>query len=159
MSRRTERVGHLIRNLLADAIRTRLSDPRIERLTSITRVEVSADLSSASVYVSIMAPEPRQKLGVEALRGAAGRLRAWLRDHVELRQVPTLHFRLDESLKRGIETVEALDRLTGGPTLEWEADAARSGDRELTPPSPEAADADAPGAAEPTVNGPPPGEE
>ncbi|MFQ5806844.1 MAG: 30S ribosome-binding factor RbfA [Phycisphaerae bacterium] len=111
MSRRTERVASLIRTILAEAIRNRLSDPRIEPLTSITRVEVSADLSLAHVYVSVMAEGARQKLSVEALRHAAGRLRSMVARQVALRQMPQLDFRLDESVQRSFETVQQLDRL------------------------------------------------
>lgn len=111
MSRRTERVASLIRTVLADAIQNRLSDPRIEPLTSITRVEVSADLAVAHVYVSVMAEAARQKLSVEALRHAAGRLRSAVAREVALRQTPQLDFHLDESLQRGFQTVQQLDRM------------------------------------------------
>lgn len=111
MSRRTERVSHLIRSVIADAIRTEVSDPRMERLTSITRVEVSDDLSVARVYVSVMAPEARRKLTLEALKAAAGRLRTFMRDQVTLRTLPRLTFFLDESVKRAAEMVSTLDRL------------------------------------------------
>jgi len=126
VSRRTERVASLIRAILAEAIRNRLSDPRIEPLTSITRVEVSADLSLAHVYVSVMAEEARRKLSVEALRHAAGRLRSMVAQEVTLRQTPQLDFRLDESVQRSFETVQRLDRMMeelgerSGPGAEYE---------------------------------------
>jgi ribosome-binding factor A len=111
VSRRTERVASLVRNILAEAIQSRLSDPRIEPLTSITRVEVSPDLSVAHVYVSVMAEEARRELSVRALRHAAGRLR-WLVAHeVTLRQVPELDFRLDGSVQQSFRTVQQIDRL------------------------------------------------
>jgi ribosome-binding factor A len=111
VSRRTERVASLIRSILAEAIQNRLSDPRIEPLTSITRVEVSADLSVAHVYVSVMAEAPRRKLSVSALRCAAGRLRSVVAQEVTLRQTPQLDFRLDDSVQRSFETVQQLDRI------------------------------------------------
>ena len=111
MSRRTERVASLIRTVLADAIQSRLSDPRIEPLTSITRVEVSADFAVARVYVSVMAEGERRKLSVAALRHAAGRLRSMVAHEVALRQVPQLDFQLDESVRRSFETVQQLDRM------------------------------------------------
>ncbi len=109
MSRRTERVGNLIRNVLAEHVPRRLHDPRIEPLTSITRVQVSEDLSLARVYVSVMAPPTRQRLTVEALQHAAGRLRRIVGRQVRLRKIPTLVFELDESVRRAFETVRAID--------------------------------------------------
>jgi len=123
VSRRTERVASVIRTVLAQTIQTRLSDPRIEPLTSITHVEVSADFSVANVYVSVMAPAARQKLSVEALRHARGRLRAAVAHHLTLRRVPELVFHLDESIQRAFETVQQIDRLMeeNGPTDEVDA--------------------------------------
>lgn len=111
MSRRTERIGSLIRTTLAGAIQSRLSDPRIEPLTSITRVDVSADFSVAHVYVSVLAEESRRRLSVQALQHAAGRLRTLVAQQLTLRQAPALDFRLDDSVRRSFETVQQLDRI------------------------------------------------
>ena len=111
VSRRSERVASLVRNILAEAIQSRLSDPRIEPLTSITRVEVSPDLSVAHVYVSVMAEEARRELSVRALRHAAGRLRSLVARELTLRQAPELDFRLDESVQQSFRTVQQIDRL------------------------------------------------
>lgn len=138
MSRRTERVASLIRSILADAIQNRLNDPRIELLTSITRVEVSADLSLAHVYVSVMAEDSRRRLSIEALRHAAGWLRSVVAREAALRQAPALDFRLDASVQRSFETVQRLDRIMeeveGRPQSNTDQDApnpdvARSADR------------------------------
>ncbi|MGE0479880.1 MAG: 30S ribosome-binding factor RbfA [Phycisphaerae bacterium] len=111
MSRRTERVGNLIRNILANALRTELSDPRIEPLTSITRVTISPDFAVAFVYVTVMAPEARRELCLRALRHSAGRLRHVVAEQITLRIAPRLDFRLDDSVRRGAEMVNELDRL------------------------------------------------
>jgi ribosome-binding factor A len=109
VSRRTERIGNLIRAVVAEAIQSRLSDPRIEPLTSVTRVEVSADLAVARVYVSIMAPESRQQLCLAGLGHAAGRLRTMVAEELTLRQAPRLEFVLDDSIQRSFRTVQAID--------------------------------------------------
>lgn len=122
MSRRTERVGHLIRQLVAETIQNRLSDPRIPTITSVTRVEVSDDFSVARVYVSVMAPEPQRKLCLTALRKASGLFRRVLAPELTLRKIPALDFRLDDSLRQGFETVEVIDRAMRelGQVPEWE---------------------------------------
>lgn len=111
MSRRSERVANVIRAIVADAIQHRLNDPRIEPLTSVTHVHVSADLSVADVYVSVMAQDSRRQLSLQALQHAAGRLRSLVARQVALRQVPLLRFRLDESIQGSFRTVQQLDRL------------------------------------------------
>lgn len=124
MSRRVERVGNQIRSIVAGAIQSRLSDPRIEPMTSITRVEVSADFSVARVYVSVMASESRQKLCLQALQSSAGRLRGIVAREVTLRQIPRLDFYLDGSLQRSFETVQAIDEAMAelGERPPWEMD-------------------------------------
>ena len=109
MSRRSERLGNLIRTILAEAIRDHLSDPRIPLVTSITRVEVSEDLEVARVHVSVMADEPKRKLCLTTLQNAAGRLRRLLAPELRLRRLPSLVFRLDDSVRHGIETLAVID--------------------------------------------------
>lgn len=123
-TRRTERVGSLIRNVVAEAILNKLSDPRIETITSITRVEVSEDLAVARVHVSVLAPPARQRLCVEALQSAAGLLRRRLAPELRMRKIPHLEFRLDESLQLGFQTVETIDQAMRelGEPPEWERD-------------------------------------
>lgn len=111
MSRRTERIASVIRKVVATAIRTRLSDPRLEPLTSVTRVEVSQDLEHARIYISVMAPDARQKLTLEALRQASGRVRGFLAEELTMRVLPQVTFRLDESIRQSAETIEAIDRV------------------------------------------------
>ena len=129
VSRRTERVGNLIRSIIADAIQNRLSDPRISSMTSLMRVEVSEDFSVARVFVSVMAPDARRKLCLRGLQSAAGHLRRMLGSELRLRKIPTLDFRLDESLRHGFETVQVIDRVMQelGEAPEWEQ-AAEEGD-------------------------------
>lgn len=127
VSRRTERVGSLIRDILAELIQTRLNDPRIERLTSITRVDVAADFSLATVHVSVMATEARRKLTVQALQSASARLRSFMGEDLVLRKLPRLIFELDDSVRRGAEMVNTLEQLRAerGEPPDWE-----SGDRD-----------------------------
>lgn len=109
VSRRTERIANVIRNILAEAIQNRLSDPRIEPLTSITRVDVSPDFSIARVNVSVMAPPARQELCLRALQHASGRLRGAVAAGLTLRTVPRIIFHLDHSIQRGLETLRVID--------------------------------------------------
>lgn len=110
MSRRTERIASVIRAVVGEAVLARLSDPRLEPITSVTRVEVSPDLSVARVNVSVMAETPqRRELSVRALRHSAGRLRALLAARLVVRQVPRLEFHLDESVRKSFETIRMIE--------------------------------------------------
>ncbi len=110
MSRRTERLSHQIRRIVAHQIQSRLSDPRIALMTSVTRVEVSADLAHARVYVSVMGDEAAERLSLKALEHAAGRIQTALARQLTLRQCPRLRFERDESLKKSFELVQLIER-------------------------------------------------
>jgi len=108
MSRRTERVNDLIREELSDLLLREVRDPRLGGLISITRVEVSPDLSTARVFVSVMAAEAEQSEALTALTAAAGFLHRELKKRIEIRRVPILSFRLDQSIARGAEVLSLL---------------------------------------------------
>lgn len=112
MSRRTERVNSLIRSILARAIQTELRDPRIPPITSITGVEVSSDFALAKVHVSVYAPtDAKRRLALTALQSSAGHLRWLLGRELQLRKLPALVFKLDESIRKSFETLQIIDQL------------------------------------------------
>src|ERR1035437_4683940 len=108
MSRRTERLASMIQRELAMVILRELNDPRLVGLPSITRVEVSEDISSADVYVSVMGSEGKQTAALNALKHSAGLMRTRLTKVMEIRQVPFLKFHLDEGLKKEMAILETL---------------------------------------------------
>lgn len=111
MSRRTERMGSLIRQELAGMILRDLNDPRLIGLPSITRVRVSEDFSNADVYVTIMGTPGQQSAGLNALRHSAGLMRHGLTKAMTTRTVPYLKFHLDERLKSELETLDLLRKV------------------------------------------------
>jgi len=109
---RPRQVAARIQQELADIIRLRLSDPRVGYVT-ITRVEVSDDLSFARVYVSEL-PAEGQPSGhsLEGLRHATGFLRTELGRRLRLRHTPELRFEADRSIETGVRMTRLLDELS-----------------------------------------------
>ncbi|MHC4562642.1 MAG: 30S ribosome-binding factor RbfA [Planctomycetota bacterium] len=111
MSRRTERVGSLLRSTIADVLFRHIADPRIDPArTSVTRVEVPEDLLTAKVYVSVMGEPAEQRRTLEALRHAAGRIQDLMMRQVSLRHTPTLVFVLDEQFKKTMATLSLIQQ-------------------------------------------------
>ena len=125
MTRRTERIGELLRGEIAKALQQETKDPRIQ-LVTLTRVDVAPDLSNAIVYWSSMAGDssgdrsdqmsPRREAEIAAigsgLESAAGFLRTRIaRNLPNLRRMPALRFRHDTSLELGSRTLEVLRTL------------------------------------------------
>lgn len=77
-----------------------LKDPRISQLLSIVKVNVSGDLSYATVYVSAIEGSEATESSVKGLKSAAGYLRRELGRRLSLRKVPELRFIADDSIER-----------------------------------------------------------
>jgi len=127
-SHRPERVGNVVRQVVSEAISSRLSDPRIEPLTSVTRVEVSADLEPAKIHVSVIGDNQTGRLTVTGLNSAAGHIRRMLGDQLHLRRTPHLSFHLDDSIKRATETIRLIDEAMAELRPSPEDDSARPDD-------------------------------
>ena len=94
-----DRAAEDIKRELAAVIRE-LKDPRIaEHLISVSRAEVTADLSYVKVYVSAIEGSEKTKESVKALKGASGYLRRELGSRMKLRKVPELKFIADDSIE------------------------------------------------------------
>ena len=125
---RSRRVSELLKRELATLINREVNDSRI-RNVSVNAVSVSKDLKHATIYVSSMeglAPESelkdessrsKENHKVEKLlNNAAGYLRRLLSQNADLRVTPSLRFKYDDSIQRGVEMsalIEALNRKHG----------------------------------------------
>jgi ribosome-binding factor A len=105
-SRRIDRVSALIQKELSYIIHRSLKDPRVKFCT-ITRVEVSSDLKYADVKVSVIGNKQQKQGTMAGLKSAAGFLRREVGCQIDLRYVPELRFKLDQS----IDHLMKLDRL------------------------------------------------
>jgi ribosome-binding factor A len=104
-------LGRTIQKELALIIMRELHDPRLTGLPSITRVNVSADLSVADVYVTIMGTPGQQTAALNALRHSSGLMRTRLTKALTLRVAPYIKFHFDEDLKKELEMMELLDKV------------------------------------------------
>jgi len=105
-ARRAERLGHQIRVELAELISREVKDPRIGFAT-VTRVELTADLHHARVYVSVYGSPEEQENSIKGLSSAAGFLRREIGHRLDLRRAPELAFILDQGAEEG-ERIEML---------------------------------------------------
>lgn len=107
---RPERIASVVQKVVGEAITQRLSDPRISRFTSVTRVQVSKDLHYADVYLSVMGNESEARTTLRGLEAAHGKVQGMVADALPIRQVPIVRFRIDESIKRGFETIQLIEK-------------------------------------------------
>lgn len=114
MSRRLQRLDALFRQEVADLLSRELRDPRLAEIVTVTRVEVSADLQIARVYISVLGQEGAKASTMAALTAAAPFIRRQLTGRLTIRRVPALHFVLDESMEEAAHVLELLKHIPGG---------------------------------------------
>jgi ribosome-binding factor A len=104
---RLEKIQEFIKQEISKIILTELKDPRIGFVT-VTRVEVTGDLRSAKVFISLLGSD-EQKAGTwEGLQRALGHLRTEIGKRIRLKFTPELSLHLDESLQHSVRIQELL---------------------------------------------------
>lgn len=113
---RSRRVGELIQRELATLLTREVKDPRLS-LISITAVDVTRDMGLAKVFYTIIDTNTdkesfneHKKQVQQGLKKASGFLRYELGQRIKLRVVPTLDFRYDESVRRGAQLTQLIDK-------------------------------------------------
>lgn len=109
---RMERLGDQLRDEIAKLImHGDVKDPRVSTFLTITRVDVSKDLSFAKAYVSSFLPEAQLERGVEGLNNGAGFIQSSIAKKLRIRQFPKITFYVDTAMKEGFDMVNKLNEL------------------------------------------------
>ena len=107
------RVTSDIKLALSDILRD-VKDPRVSKLLSIVKLDVSGDMSYATVYVSAIEGKEKTLESVKALKGAAGYVRRELGARLSLRKVPELRFIADDSIEISANISRIVNSFEGG---------------------------------------------
>jgi len=94
--------------------RGEVHDPKIGFIT-LTRVQVTADLQIARVYYTSLGDAAARKDSQKALDRATPFLRRQIGSRVQLRRVPELEFRFDESIAHQDRIEQILQELHKEP--------------------------------------------
>lgn len=87
------------------------ADRYLSSLTTISDVEVSADLQVVKVYVSVFGDERGKEVAISGLKSKAKYVRGELGRRMKLRLTPEIRFIEDESLERGSRVIAILDKI------------------------------------------------
>jgi ribosome-binding factor A len=105
---RSLRMAEAIREVVATTILFDVADPRVRAVT-VLRAEVSSDLKSATVFVSIMGSEAERKQAFRGLVHATGFLQARVAARLQTRFTPVLSFKHDDSVKKSVELARVIE--------------------------------------------------
>ena len=115
---RQGRLGEEIRKVISGMLLHQIKDPRLSSMISISGVEVTADGSYATCYVSTLdmrkSPEEKEAHEKEILAGlasASGLMRNEIGKQVRMRRTPQLIFKMDHSMEYGEHIDKILDSM------------------------------------------------
>lgn len=110
-TRRQEKVARVVKEAVSEAIANHLSDPRIEGFVSVTKVDMTADLRIADVYVSIFGKDDSsQNKTFAAITHARSRIQSLLAGKLQCKFCPVLRLHKDDKFKKTLETMNLIDQ-------------------------------------------------
>lgn len=112
MSTRTQRINSEVQKTLTIILANEIKDPRLTALITITKVEVSADLSHAKVFVSILAKNKKEEeQSFSVLKSSSSYIRKSLAQKLNMRLTPEIHFFVDNTWEESAKMDRLLDSL------------------------------------------------
>ena len=112
MSRRTERLNHLLRQEITELLQREAKDPRLSAMVSVTRVSVSPDLRYAKVFISVLGTEEEKKGVLAGLHAASGFLRRGLSSRLSMRYTPELSFSYDDTMEQAGKVLQLIQQVS-----------------------------------------------
>lgn len=105
------RINGEVKRELSTLISREIKDPRINPMTSVVSVEVSPDLKTAKVFISVLGDQASKESTLRGLRSAASFIRGQLARTLNLRNTPELTFILDNSIEYGVHMSKLIDEV------------------------------------------------
>ncbi len=110
-NKRLNRISEEVRKVISELIYNGLKDPRVNPMTSVTKVEVTRDLRFAKVYISVLGSKEEKDETLRGLESAKGYIRKEIGSRIDLRYVPEPIFTLDESIEQAIYMSKLIDKV------------------------------------------------
>ena len=100
-SLRSEKVADVLRKEISLIINKETKDPRLQNI-NITAVKVSDDIGIATVFYTLIGESVNKNessIDNKILKKFSGLIRSKLSKTMQIRRVPVIHFRFDESIE------------------------------------------------------------
>ena len=101
-----------VRELLKREIGTLISqDYSFNGLVSVYDVDVTPDLRNGHVFIGVIGSDQEKTKVVSTLNKERGMIQKKISKRVVMKFTPKLHFKSDESIERGVRTLNVIDEL------------------------------------------------
>ena len=114
--RRNDRVAEAIREEVATFLAEDVKDPRIVGLVTVTGADVTPDLRSAKIFVSVLGTPEEKESTMSGLASVATHLRSRVGRSLRLRLAPEISFRVDETVAHASRIESLLASVKRGET-------------------------------------------
>lgn len=113
MTKRTVRLNSLLKEVLSEVIHRDMHHiPHVNEFVTITRVDITSDLSYATVFISMMGSDKEKNEAVQSLNRIAGPIAKIASKKVVMRYFPSLTFELDVGLDKQLRIEELLHKIS-----------------------------------------------
>ncbi|MCF6463294.1 30S ribosome-binding factor RbfA [Clostridium sp. Cult1] len=110
-NKRINRISEEIRKVVSELITREIKDPRVNLMTSVTKVQVTNDLSYANIYVSVLGDKEVKEDTLKGLKSAKGFIRKEIGNRIDLRHAPEPVFHLDESIEHSLYISKLIEKV------------------------------------------------
>jgi ribosome-binding factor A len=107
---RTARVNEVLREVVAEALEKMADTDDRLRLLTVTAVDITPDLSRATVYLSSLPPPALEALGEQRIS-----IQRIISRQVRMKRTPLLEFESDPAVAHGLRVEEILRNLPAAP--------------------------------------------
>jgi ribosome-binding factor A len=111
MDIRLRKLEELIKIKLSSLLLKGLKDPRLEAFITILDVNLSKDLKTATVVVSVIGSEKEKRNVVKGLESARGYIQMRVGKELRVKYVPHFIFKLDDKTEERVKFVHRLEEL------------------------------------------------
>lgn len=109
---RVVRLNSLLKEVISEVIhRDMHHKTHVNEFVTITRVDITADLSYAKVYMSMLGKDAEKLKAVEELNGRSRQIASMAMKKVRMRKFPVLTFEIDTGLEKQMRIEELLHKV------------------------------------------------
>ncbi len=109
MSQRLDRINELLRREISACIEKHFEFP--DTLVTVHDVETAVDLKNANVFIGVIGSPDQGRAVLNKLNGKRSFIQGVVMKRVVLRNTPLLHFKMDDSIERGVRILNLLDEI------------------------------------------------
>ncbi len=109
--KRINRISEEVKKVMSNLLFHGLKDPRINRMATVTKVEVTRDLSFANIYISVLGDDLEKESTLLGLESAKGYIRKEIGSRIDLRHVPEPKFFIDKSIENAMHINELIEKV------------------------------------------------